>query len=125
MRILRTMVAAALLAAPLVAYTFPPAAIAAADASTENDAKILKEAQNKLKNKKFSGVQASVQNGVVTLSGSVKLYADKLEAQKNVGKVKNVVSVVNDIHVQAGETSDQQLAEIGRASCRERVCHNV
>jgi osmotically-inducible protein OsmY len=122
MRILRTMVAAALLAAPLVAYTFPPAAMAAADASAENDAKILKEAQAKLKNKKFSGVQASVQNGVVTLSGSVALYADKQDAQKNVGKVKNVVSVVNDIQVPAGETSDQQLADkIGKQLAYDRV----
>ena len=111
MRILRTMVAAALLAAPVFAYTFPAVALPAVEDSTKNDAQILKDAQNKLKNKRFSGAQVAVQSGIVTLTGTVQLYADKQDAEKNVGKVKNVVSVVNDLQVQAGETTDQQLAD--------------
>jgi|UPI0003755384 hyperosmotically inducible periplasmic protein len=122
MRFLRTMIAAAVLAAPLVTLTVPPAAWAAADDSSKDDAQILKDAQSKLKNKKFSGVQVAVQNGMVTLTGSVPLYADKQDAQKNVGKVKNVVSVVNDIQVQAGESTDQQLADkIGKQLAYDRV----
>ena len=123
MRILRTMIAAALLAAPIVAYTIPAAAaFAPVEDSNKNDAQILKDAQNKLKNKRFSGVQVSVQSGVVTLTGSVKLYADKQDAEKQVGKVKNVVSVVNDIQVQAGETTDQQLADrIAKQLAYDRV----
>jgi hyperosmotically inducible protein len=122
MRILRTMIAAAVLAAPLIAYTLPPAAFASANDSAKEDARILKDAQDKLKNKKYSGVQVAVQNGMVTLTGSVPLYADKQDAQKNVGKVKNVVSVVNDIQVQAGESTDQQLADkIGKQLAYDRV----
>ena len=122
MRILRTMLAAALLAAPLVAYTIPAAALGAVDDATKNDTQILREAHAKLKNKQFNGVQIGVQSGVVTLSGTVPLYADKQNAEKNVGKVKNVVSVVNDIQVQAGETSDQQLADrIGKQLAYDRV----
>jgi hyperosmotically inducible periplasmic protein len=122
MRILRTMVAAALLAAPVAVYVLPPAAFAGSNESTKNDAQIQKDVQNKLKNKKFSGVQAAVQDGVVTLTGSVPLYADKQDAQKNAGKVKNVVSVVNDIQVQAGESTDQQLADkIGKQLAYDRV----
>jgi osmotically-inducible protein OsmY len=122
MRILRTMVAAALLAAPVVTYVLPPAAFGAVEDSTKNDAQILQDAQKKLKNKKFSGVQVSVQSGIATLSGSVPLYADKQDAEKNVRKVKNVVSVVNDIQVQAGETTDQQLADrIGKQLAYDRV----
>jgi hyperosmotically inducible periplasmic protein len=122
MRILQKIVAAAILAAPVVAYTLPAAAFAAVEDSTKNDAQILKDAQNKLKNKRFSGIQVAVQSGVATLSGSVPLYADKQDAQKNVGKVKNVVSVVNDIQVQAGETTDQQLADkIGKQLAYDRV----
>src|SRR5262249_8700776 len=84
--------------------------------------KILKEAQDKLKNKKFSGVQVAVQNGVVTLTGSVGLYADKLDAQKNAGKAKGVVSVVNDVQVQGGESTDQQIADkIGKQLAYDRV----
>ncbi|HZD77589.1 MAG TPA: BON domain-containing protein [Acidobacteriaceae bacterium] len=122
MRIVRTIVAVALLAAPVVAYTLPTAALAAIEDSTKNDAQILKDAQNKLKNKRFSGVHVAVQSGVATLSGSVPLYADKQDAAKNVGKVKNVVSVVNDIQVQAGESTDQQLADrIGKQLAYDRV----
>jgi hyperosmotically inducible periplasmic protein len=122
MRILRTMVAGALLTAPVFAYTFPAVAWAAVEDSTKNDAQILKEAQNKLKNKRFSGVQVAVQSGVVHLTGTVPLYADKQDAEKNVGKVKNVTSVINDIQVQAGETTDQQLADkIGKQLAYDRV----
>ena len=122
MRILRTMVAAALLAAPVFAYTFPAVALPAVEDSTKNDAQILKEAQNKLKNKRFSGVQVAVQSGVVHLTGTVPLYADKQDAEKNVGKVKNVTSLINDIQVQAGETTDQQLADkIGKQLAYDRV----
>ena len=123
MRVLRTMIAAALLAAPIVAYTIPAAAaLAPVEDSNKNDAQILKDAQNKLKNKRFSGVQVSVQSGVATLTGTVKLYADKQDAEKQVGKVKNVVSVVNDIQVQAGETTDQQLADrIAKQLAYDRV----
>ena len=122
MRILRTMVAAALLAAPMVAYTLPAAAFAAVDDATKNDAQILRDAHVKLKNKRYSGVEIGVQSGVVTLSGSVPLYADKQDAEKNVAKIKNLVSVINDIQVQAGETSDQQLADrIGKQLAYDRV----
>jgi hyperosmotically inducible periplasmic protein len=122
MRILRTMVAAALLAAPIFAYTLPTAAFAAVEDATKNDTQILREAHSKLKNKRFNGVQIAVQSGVVTLSGSVPLYADKQDAEKNVGKVKNVVSVVNAVQVQAGESTDQQIADkIGKQLAYDRV----
>ncbi|MFL6428828.1 MAG: BON domain-containing protein [Acidobacteriaceae bacterium] len=122
MRILRTMIAAALLAAPIVTYTLPAAAFGTVEDTNKNDAQILKDAQKKLKNKRFNGIQAAVQSGIVTLSGTAKVYADKQDADKQVGKVKNVVSVVNDVQVQAGETTDQQLADkIGKQLAYDRV----
>jgi hyperosmotically inducible protein len=122
MRILRTMLAAALLAAPIVTYTLPAAAFGTVEDTNKNDAQILKDVQKKLKNKRFSGIHASVQSGIVTLSGTAKVYADKQDAEKQVAKVKNVVSVVNDIQVQAGETTDQQLADkIGKQLAYDRV----
>ena len=122
MRILRSMIAVALLAAPVIGYTFSTSAYAAVEDSTKNDTQILREVHSKLKNKRFNGVQVSVQSGVVTLSGTVPVYADKQDAEKNAAKVKNVVSVVNDIQVQAGETTDQQLADkIGKQLAYDRV----
>jgi hyperosmotically inducible protein len=123
MRILRTMVAAFVLAAPIVTYTTPAWGFGDIQDASKNDAQILKDAQQKLKDsKKYGGVQVSVQSGIVTLTGTVPLYADKQDAEKRVGKVKNVVSVVNDIQVQAGETTDQQLADrIGKQLAYDRV----
>ncbi len=122
MRILRTMIAAVLLAAPVVTFTFAPSAYAAVEDSNKNDTQILRDVHSKLKNKRFNGVQVAVQSGVVTLTGTVPLYADKQDAEKNAGKVKNVVSVVNDIQVQAGETTDQQLADrIAKQLAYDRV----
>jgi hyperosmotically inducible periplasmic protein len=122
MRILRLILAAAMVAAPILAYTIPSAAYSDVDNNTKNDTQILREVHSKLKNKRFNGVQVAVQSGVVTLSGSVPLYADKQDAEKSAGKVKNVVSVVNDVQVQAGETDDQQLADrIAKQLAYDRV----
>ena len=124
MHILRTLVAAAvLLAAPILPFTLPATAQSSAPAdASKNDPQILKDVQKKLKNSRFSGVTAAVENGVATLTGSVKLYSDKEQAGKNISKVKNLISVLNDIQVAAGETTDQQLADkIGRRLAYDRV----
>jgi osmotically-inducible protein OsmY len=122
MRIWRNLAAAILLAAPIVCYTLPSAALVGVEKSGKNDAQIQKNIQGKLNNKRFNGVNVSVQNGVATLSGTVPLYEDKQDAEKNATKVKNLMSVVNDITVQAGETSDQQLADkIGKQLAYDRV----
>jgi hyperosmotically inducible protein len=122
MRTLRILVAAAMLAAPVVVFTLPTSAIAAVEDSTKNDAQILKDVQGKLKNKRFSGVKASVNSGIATLTGTVPIYNDKQDAEKRIHKVKNLQSVVNDIQVQAGETTDQQLADkIGKQLAYDRV----
>ena len=116
------MLAAGLMAAPVIAVTIPAAAYAAVDDANKNDTQILRDVHAKLENQRFNGVQVTVQSGIVTLSGTVPLYADKQDAEKNAGKVKNVVSVVNDVQVQAGETSDQQLADrIGKQIAYDRV----
>lgn len=122
MRIATSVLAAALIATPFACPVLTRAAHAAIEDSTKNDSQILKDVQDKLKNSKFSEVKASVQSGVATLTGSVKVYADKQDAEKRIQKVKNLQSVVNDIEVQAGETTDQQLADkIGKQLAYDRV----
>ena len=59
--------------------------------------------------KRLQGVNSSVGDGIVTLTGTVGLYQDKLDATKKIKKVKDVTGVRNDITV-AGETvPDAQL----------------
>ena len=61
--------------------------------------------------KQLQSVSASVEDGIVTLTGTVNLYQDKLDAAKKVKKLANVTGVRNDIAV-AGETvPDGQLQQ--------------
>jgi hyperosmotically inducible periplasmic protein len=61
--------------------------------------------------KQLQGVSSSVEDGIVTLTGTVGLYQDKLDAAKKVKKIANVAGVRNEIVV-AGETvPDGQLQQ--------------
>jgi len=61
--------------------------------------------------KKLQNVSSSVEDGIVTLTGTVNLYQDKLDAAKKLKKLANVGGVRNDIVV-AGETvPDAQLQQ--------------
>jgi hyperosmotically inducible protein len=57
---------------------------------------------------KLHGVNSSVEDGIVTLSGTVGLYQDKLDAAKKVKKLADVAGVRNDITV-TGSTPDAEL----------------
>ncbi len=61
--------------------------------------------------KQLQSVNSSVEDGIVTLTGTVGLYQDKLDAAKKVKKLANVTGVRNNITV-AGETvPDSQLQQ--------------
>jgi osmotically-inducible protein OsmY len=61
--------------------------------------------------KQLQSVSSSVEDGIVTLTGTVSLYQDKLDAANKVKKLANVTGVRNDIAV-AGETvPDGQLQQ--------------
>src|SRR5271169_5821799 len=61
--------------------------------------------------KQLQSVNSGVEDGVVTLTGTVSLYQDKLDAAKKVKKLANITGVRNDIVV-AGETvPDSQLQQ--------------
>jgi hyperosmotically inducible periplasmic protein len=53
--------------------------------------------------KQLQSVSSSVEDGIVTLTGTVGIYQNKLDAAKKVKKLVNVTGVRNDITV-AGET---------------------
>ena len=63
------------------------------------------------KKEKFRGVSASVEDGIVTLSGSAELYIDKENAEKRVRKLKDVDGVRNHIQVVGKAVSDAELRE--------------
>jgi hyperosmotically inducible protein len=77
-----------------------------------NDQQIQQAVSQKIHNtKQLQSVGSSVEDGVVTLTGTVNLYQDKLDATKKIKKLANVTGVRNDIAV-AGETvPDGQLQQ--------------
>jgi osmotically-inducible protein OsmY len=61
--------------------------------------------------KQLQNVSSTIEDGIVTLTGTVNLYQDKLDAAGKVKKLANVSGVRNDIAV-AGETvPDTQLQQ--------------
>jgi osmotically-inducible protein OsmY len=100
----------------------PLAVAPAARAQKGSDAQIQADAQKQLSNKKFSGVQVQVHNGVVQLSGQVDRYADKADAQKRVEKMHEAASVQNGINVAGGASvSDEQLYQkLGKGLAYDR-----
>jgi len=75
------------------------------------DASIQSRASQELAAKnEFRNVQSSVEDGIVTLTGSVDLYQQKLDAAKKVRKLANVQGVRNLIEVAGADVPDAQLA---------------
>ncbi|MGA8530028.1 MAG: BON domain-containing protein [Acidobacteriaceae bacterium] len=66
-------------------------------------------AQKALRGSHFKNVQATVANGVATLTGTVDLYSDKLSADSKIRHVHGVQAIRDEIQVAGPEISDQQL----------------
>jgi hyperosmotically inducible periplasmic protein len=74
------------------------------------DSSIEQKVTQKLSEKKqFRNVQTSVEDGIVTLRGTVDLYQDKLDAAKKIRKGEHVAGVRNLIEVAGPAVSDAQL----------------
>jgi hyperosmotically inducible protein len=95
--------AAGLLSAVLVAQT-PAAARYDNEIQTTLTQKLAAKAQ-------FSDVKASVEDGIVTLSGTVDLYQRKLDAAKAARKAASVQGVRNLITVAGPNLPDAQLEQ--------------
>jgi hyperosmotically inducible periplasmic protein len=89
---------------------------------TANDSQIQAELTKSLSNQKFRNVHASVENGIVSLTGTVNVYNDKADADKKARKLKNVSSVQDQIEVGGPQISDQALeAKLVRTISYDRV----
>jgi len=114
--IIRKGISAALLAAALSLGASASAAQSAQTAirpavSGRYDADISKEVQNKLDKDRFKNVRASVNDGLVTLTGTVELFAHKHQAEDRVRDVDHVQAVSNRIEVAGKQVSDAELQE--------------
>jgi osmotically-inducible protein OsmY len=69
-----------------------------------------KASQQLASKNEFRNVQAAVEDGIVTLTGSVDLYQQKLNAARKVRKTENVQGVRNLIAVSGKNVPDAELA---------------
>jgi len=61
--------------------------------------------------KQLQSVSSSVEDGIVTLTGTVNLYQDKLDAAKKAKKIAKVTGVRDDIVVAGEAVPDSQLQQ--------------
>jgi hyperosmotically inducible protein len=87
------------------------AALAVPAVFAQNDSETQASVQKALSSSRFKGIQASVQSGVVTLTGTVDLVATKINADQKVHHVHGVTAVRNDIQVAGSEIPDAQLQQ--------------
>jgi hyperosmotically inducible periplasmic protein len=100
------------LAGSLLAIGLLSATLAAQTAVTRYDNQIQTSVTQKLgKKAAFNDVKANVEDGIVTLTGTVDLYQRKLDAAKTARKLANVQGVRNLITVSGPEVSDAQLEQ--------------
>jgi hyperosmotically inducible protein len=96
-----SLLAAGLLSATLIAQTA---------AAARYDSQIQTSVAEKLaKKSQFSDVKSSVEDGIVTLTGTVDLYQRKLDAAKLTRKTASVQGVDNLITVAGPNVPDEQL----------------
>src|ERR1035437_809110 len=76
------------------------------------DQQVQTQVANELqKRDRFRGITPEVEDGIVTLSGKVGLYIDKVNAEKCARKVKSVDGVRNHIEVQGNGIADAELRD--------------
>jgi hyperosmotically inducible protein len=99
----------ALMVATPVSITTHALAASAPHGSRQLDRQIQGEITDSLKGSRFKNVQASVTSGIVYLSGTVDLFADKEDAAKKASRNKSATAVRNEIEVAGPQESDDEL----------------
>jgi len=86
------------------------------------DGQLQTDVQKKLGNGKFKNVTVAVQNGQVTLTGTVELYQAKMDADNKAHHVKGVKGVDNEIQVEGKDVPDAQLQQsLGKKLAYDRI----
>src|SRR5229473_4660648 len=98
------------------------AGLAAQTASTRYDSDIQTRVTQQLAKKgEFRNLQASTEDGIVTLSGTVDLYQQKLDAAKKVRKLDEVQGVRNEVAVSTTAPDSELAAKLERKLHYDRI----
>ena len=96
--------------------------LAAQTASTRYDSDIQTRVTQQLaKKSEFRSLQASTEDGIVTLSGAVDLYQQKLEAARKIRKLDKVQGVRNQIAVSTTAPDPELEAKLDRKLHYDRI----
>ncbi len=90
-------------------------------AARYDDAIETKMTQTLADKKEFRNVKASTEDGIVTLSGTVEVYQQKLDAAKKVRKIANVQGVRNLLEVATTVPDSQLTAQLERKLYYDRI----
>ncbi len=113
--ILRTM-------ASFLAVGILSAGLAAQTSSARYDSDIQTRVTQQLAKKNdFRNLQASTEDGIVTLSGTVDLYQQKLDAAKKVRKLDKVQGVRNEVAVSSTAPDTELAAKLERKLHYDRI----
>ena len=94
----------------MAAALLPGSALAANATASRSDATIESKVTKALSTKSaFHNVEATTEDGIVTLSGTTELYQQKLDAAKKVRHTEHVAGVRNLIEVSGTNISDDEL----------------
>lgn len=108
----------------LLALALP--ASASKQSHGRSDQGIQIKAQEELRKRdKFKEVRANVEDGIVTLSGNVELYIDKVDAEKKVRKVHKVDGVRNHIEVASSVHDDILRDQLSNKLRYDRIGHGI
>jgi osmotically-inducible protein OsmY len=91
--------------------------ISASEAIMKSDSEIERDVKDELSwnpDLDATDIAVSVKKGVVTLTGFVKSYTDKFEAEAAAKRVSGVVAVANDIEVRMPSVDERPDPEIAR-----------
>ena len=102
-----------------------PAQFAVAQShDAKHDPKIEQDIHKALDHKRFSGVRADIQNGVVVLTGTVDTFADKEDADRRVHHVDHVKGVDNEIEVASVRGSSSMSDEALRDKLAKQLAYD-
>jgi len=87
------------------------AALSLPAAFAQNDTQVQESVQKALSSSRFKDIHATVQGGVVTLTGTADLVATKLNAEQKVRHVHGVGAIRDEVQVNGPEISDQELQQ--------------
>jgi osmotically-inducible protein OsmY len=100
--------------------------VLAQQAGGRNDEQIQQQVTKLLSSKdKWKGITAHTDDAIVTLEGTVKVYIDKADASRKVGKIKNVDGVRNHVNVDSSVPDADLQAQLSDKLSYDRIGYGI